>query len=115
MGGLTNEWMDMQYMFIDMQKAMIFQNILQFLQKHYLQTNGTTNGPMDQRTDIPSYKDAIATSKRRRGKERFEMERAERSKKWNNESKSDEIEERQRYEIEERRRWEEAHLYRLMD
>ena len=34
MGGQANEWMDMQYKGIDGQKTMIFQQIMQFLQKH---------------------------------------------------------------------------------
>ena len=42
---------------------MIFQQILQFLQKRYRPTDGPTDGPTDQRTDIPSYRDAIAASK----------------------------------------------------
>ena len=60
--------MDMQYTCMDMQKTMIFQWILQILQKHYGWTNGLTDGPtegpMDQRTDIPSYRDAIAVLKK---------------------------------------------------
>ena len=59
MGRQTNEWMDMQYMCIDMQKTIIFQQILQFLQKHY----GRTDQPTDRPTDKPSYRDAIAASK----------------------------------------------------
>ena len=72
MGGQTYEWIDMQYMRIDMQKTMIFQKILRFLQKHYGPTNGPTDGPTDRRThgptdrrtDIPSYRDAVAASKK---------------------------------------------------
>ena len=44
-------------------KMMIFQQILQCLQKHYGPTDRLTDGPMDQQTDISSYRDAIATSK----------------------------------------------------
>ena len=33
MDGQTNKWMDMQYMCMDIQKTMIFQWILRFLQK----------------------------------------------------------------------------------
>ena len=47
MGKQTNEPMDMQYICIDMQETIIFQWILQFLQKHY----GRTDGPTDRRTD----------------------------------------------------------------
>ena len=47
MGGQTNKWMDMQYTCIDMQKTMIFQLILQFLQKRY----GPTHGQTDQWTN----------------------------------------------------------------
>ena len=42
-GGQTNEWMDMQYACIAMQKTMIFQQILRFLQKHYRRTDGRTD------------------------------------------------------------------------
>ena len=42
---------------------MIFEQILQFLQRHG-QTDGQTDGRTDQRTDKTSYKDAIAASKK---------------------------------------------------
>ena len=45
-GRQVNEWMDMRYMCIDMQKTM------------YIRTNRLR----DQRTDILSYRDAMATS-----------------------------------------------------
>ena len=54
MGGQTNKWMDMQYMCMDMQKTMIFQQIF----TKALRTDRRTNGPTDQWTDIPSYRDA---------------------------------------------------------
>ena len=54
MGGQTNEWIDMQYMCIDMQKTMIFQWILRFLQKHYGPTDQPTDQPTDRRTDGPT-------------------------------------------------------------
>ena len=44
MGGQTNEWMDMHCMCIDMQNTIIFQQILQFLQEHYIRTDGRTDG-----------------------------------------------------------------------
>jgi len=49
---------------IDMQKTVIFQWILQFLQKHYGPTDRRTDRPTDRRTDKPSYRDAIAASKK---------------------------------------------------
>ena len=52
MGGQTNEWIDMQYMCIDMQKTMIFQRILRFSQKHYGPTDGPTDGQTDGQTLI---------------------------------------------------------------
>ena len=57
-----DQWMDGYAinMHIDMQETMIFQEILQFLQT----TEGPTNGSTDQRTDIPSYRDAIDALKR---------------------------------------------------
>ena len=64
MGKQTNEWMDMQYMCIDMQETIIFQWILRFLQKHYGRTDQQTDQQTDQRTDKPSYRDAIAASKK---------------------------------------------------
>ena len=45
-------------------KIIIFKQIWQFWQKHYGRTNRRTNGPTDQRTEIPSYRDAIAASKK---------------------------------------------------
>ena len=47
-----------------MQKMMIFQQILRFLQKHYQRTDRQTDRRTDRRTDIPSYRDAIAASKK---------------------------------------------------
>ena len=51
MGGQASEWMDMQYTCIDMQKTMIFQQILQFLQKRYGPTDRRTNQQTDRPTD----------------------------------------------------------------
>ena len=51
MGGQANEWMDMQYTCIDMQKTMIFQQILRFYKSV---TDKRTDGPMDGRTDGPT-------------------------------------------------------------
>ena len=62
-GGQANAWMDMQYECIHMQITTIFQQILQFLQKRYGPTDQQTDRQMDQQMDIPSYRDAIATSK----------------------------------------------------
>ena len=59
MGRQTNEWLDMQCMCIYMQKTVIFQQILQFLQKRYGRTNRRTDGP----TDAASYRDADASKK----------------------------------------------------
>ena len=64
LGRQTNEWIDMQYMCIEMQQTMIFQQILRFLQKHYGPTDGPTDRRTNRRTDIPSYRDAIAASKK---------------------------------------------------
>ena len=66
MGGQTNEWVDIQYICIGIQKTIIFQYIFQFLQKHRRTdrpTDGRTDQPTDRRTDKPSYRDAIAASK----------------------------------------------------
>ena len=51
MGGQTNKLLDMQCMCIDMQKTIIFQKILLFLQKHYGWTDGQTGGESDGQTD----------------------------------------------------------------
>ena len=66
MGGQTYEWMDMQYMCIDMQKNndfpidfAIFTKALQTNQP----TDQTTDQQTDQQMDIPSYRDAVAASK----------------------------------------------------
>ena len=47
---------------MDMQQTMIFQWILQILQKHYGWTDRRINQWTDQRTDIPSLKNEIAAS-----------------------------------------------------
>ena len=73
MNGCTDQRMDgpmdgqyfsltqMQYTHL---KMMIFEQILQFLQKRYGSTDGPGDQEMDQQTDqrkdIPSYRDAIA-------------------------------------------------------
>ena len=51
MGKQTNEWMDMQYMCIDMQETIIFQWILRFLKKHYGPKDQPTKGPTDSPTN----------------------------------------------------------------
>ena len=51
MGRQTNKWLDMQCMCIDMQKTVIFQWILQFLQKHYGRTDQQTDQQTDGRTN----------------------------------------------------------------
>ena len=51
MGGQTNEWIDNQFMCIEIQKTIIFQWILQFLQEYYGWTDQPMEGPMDQPTD----------------------------------------------------------------
>ena len=57
MGGQANEWIDIQYKCIDMQKTMIPIDFATSTKG--LQTDGPSDGPMDQLT----YGDAIAASK----------------------------------------------------
>ena len=57
MGGETNKWMDMQQTC----KKWWFSN--RFCDFYKSITNRRTDGPTDRRTDIPSYRDAIAASK----------------------------------------------------
>ena len=51
MGRQTIEWIDMQYMCIDMQETIIYQWILQFLHKHYGRTDRRTNRWTNRQTD----------------------------------------------------------------
>ena len=59
MVGQTNDWMDMQYMCKDMKKNNHFPIDFAIFTKA-LRTDGQTN----QRTDKPSYRDAIAAYKK---------------------------------------------------
>ena len=52
-GGQTNEWIDMQYMCIDMQKKDVFLIDFAIFTKA-LRTNRRTDGPTDQPTDRPT-------------------------------------------------------------
>ena len=65
MGGQTYEWMDMQYMCIDMQKLWFsngFSNFYKSITNR--RTNRRTDRWTNRRIDGPSYRDAIAASKK---------------------------------------------------